>query len=949
MLKHLLSNIPGLSLQFGAYFGIFLPEMRHRTTHSTTGFSLVVLLILLFATPSLRAFQSSNETTPPRVLEPLLDTTSPRKPMLFPHRPVKRPKLALVLSGGGARGIAAIGVFRVLEKAGIGVDMIVGTSVGSIMGGLYAAGYSTDQLQRLVDTTRWTDVLNFSDEARRMDQFLDQKIASDRSILTVRFKGFEPIIPRAFSSGQRLTSYLNLLVLQGIYRADPSFDNLRIPFRAVTTDLLSGHQIILREGDLTEAMRASSSVPLLFSPVLRDTVQLLDGGLISNIPVDVARKEGADLVVAVDVTSPPRPSAKLNALWEIAEQVIGIAMQRAIEEQRAKADVVIQPALGELETDDFSQVMFQIEQGEAAAEAALPRIRSLLEEKSRTLYEQASGGRVLENARFQFDAMTLDQRWLTRAMPVARKLNLPESEVLALVTEMYASGEFADVRVDVTEHAQSVTLQLRAEPHPILKEIVFEGNSLIADDTLRIFFEHLIGHPATDQGFQAAVERMLWKYREQGYSLARVNKLAFDAEMRTATIILDEGVVFRRDIHGTSKTRDYVIWRELPWEEGDVFEIAKVGQGLANVYGTNLFEQVVLGVSQEEERNIVSFTIQERSTELIRLGLQVDNERAMQPSIDIRDENLFGLGAQLGVHYLGGNRNRSITGEFRATRIFDSYLTFNLKAYSIFRDVNVFSDDPLPDPKEWNRVRVGEYRQLRHGGSMTFGTQLERLGAVTVQGRLETHRVWSISGDVFPTESYKIASLKFGTAIVNLAHFPYPRSGVAMDFSYESALIRVRSGVGFTKMSLNYESYQTYSNRHTVRPRILFGFADETLPLSEQYSLGGQQTFFGLREYNARGRQLFVASLEYRYQSPISIFFDTYLKVRYDFGSIWAAAEQIRLKDLRHGIGLTLAFDTPIGPAEFSAGQSFFFRKELLDNPVSLGPLLLYFRIGTTL
>ena len=104
-----------------------------------------------------------------------------------------------------------------------------------------------------------------------------------------------------------------------------------------------------------------------------------------------------------------------------------------------------------------------------------------------------------------------------------------------------------------------------------------------------------------------------------------------------------------------------------------------------------------------------------------------------------------------------------------------------------------------------------------------------------------------------------------------------------------------------------------------------------------------------MREDNTRGRQLVVASLEYRYHSPISIFFDTYIKARYDLGSIWATAEQIRLKDLRHGVGLTLAFDTPIGPAEFSAGRSFFFRKELLDNPVSLGPLLLYFRIGYNL
>lgn len=920
--------------------------MSRRLAHSPLLSIVILLVIHLLGVLPARALQSSSTFTAPRVIVPLLDTTSSPRSLLFSHSPVQRPRLALVLSGGGARGIAAIGVFKVLEKAGIDIDLIVGTSVGSILGGLYAAGYSTDHLHKLVDTTRWNEVLNFSDGAQRADQFLDQKIANDRSILTVRFDGFVPILPKSFSSGRRLTSYLNLLVLQGIYRATPSFDDLRIPFRAVTTDLLSGKQIILKEGDLTEAMRASASVPLLFSPVERDTTQLLDGGLISNIPVDVARREGAEIVVAVDVTSPTRPPSKLNAIWEIAEQVIGIAMQRAIEEQRAKADVLIRPDIGDIETNDFSQIDFLIRQGEAAAEAALPMIRSILEQKRSGQFERASDGCVFEHARFQFDAMTLDHRWLTRAMPVARKLTLPESDVLALVTEMYASGEFQEVTVTVTESPGSTLLQLKADPHPIFRNILFEGNSLIPTDSLNGLFEHLLGRPLNEHHVRTVIEQLLWVYREQGYSLARINQLQFDAASGSLTLRIDEGVVYRRDIRGTTKTKDYVIWRELPWDEGEVFEIEKVGQGLANVHGTNLFDQVVLGVQREEDRNVVSFSVQERSTELIRFGLFVDNERSMQPSVDLRDENLFGIGAQLGAHYSGGSRNRSAGAEFQATRVFDSYLTFNLTAYSEYRDVNVFADEHLPDPKQWNRVRIGEYRQLRHGGSATFGTQLERLGAVTVQGRLETHRVWSISGDVFPTETYKIASLKFGTTIDNLDRFPYPRNGVSMDFGYESALIRVRGGVGFTKMSLRYEAYQTYFNRNTLRPRILFGFADETLPLSEQFTLGGQETFFGLREDNARGRQLFVGSLEYRYHSPVSIFFDTYIKIRYDLGSIWATAEQIRLKDFRHGIGLTLAFDTPIGPAEFSAGQSFFFRKEILDNPVSLGPLLLYFRIG---
>jgi len=124
------------------------------------------------------------------------------------------------------------------------------------------------------------------------------------------------------------------------------------------------------------------------------------------------------------------------------------------------------------------------------------------------------------------------------------------------------------------------------------------------------------------------------------------------------------------------------------------------------------------------------------------------------------------------------------------------------------------------------------------------------------------------------------------------------------------------------------------------------GFADKTLPLSQQFSLGGKESFFGLREDEYRGRQIFLTSLEYRYKLPWAIFFDTYLIIRYDLGSIWDFQEQIRFKDLRHGIGGTLSFDTPIGPADFSMGRSFLFTKNLPDNPIRWGEIQFYFSIG---
>ena len=155
--------------------------------------------------------------------------------------------------------------------------------------------------------------------------------------------------------------------------------------------------------------------------------------------------------------------------------------------------------------------------------------------------------------------------------------------------------------------------------------------------------------------------------------------------------------------------------------------------------------------------------------------------------------------------------------------------------------------------------------------------------------------------------------------------------------------------VGYTKLYNNYLTTFTLYDAHTITTKFVLGFADETLPLSQQYTLGGQNSFFGYRENEYRGRQIFVASLEYRYFIPFRLFFDSYVKVRYDLGSIWASKQEIRFKDLKHGIGTTLSLDTPIGPADFSVGRSFYLKQNALKNIVSWGEIFFYFNIGYTL
>jgi NTE family protein len=163
---------------------------------------------------------------------------------------------------------------------------------------------------------------------------------------------------------------------------------------------------------------------------------------------------------------------------------------------------------------------------------------------------------------------------------------------------------------------------------------------------------------------------------------------------------------------------------------------------------------------------------------------------------------------------------------------------------------------------------------------------------------------------------------------------------------YETAQTFLGGDQSYIRLGFDSKYFFQLGKRSTVVPRLKIGFGDETMPLSEQFLLGGMDSFFGMRENEFRGRQIFLASLMYRIKLPFKIFFNTYLKIRYDLGSTWEVRSQIRFRDMRHGIGGVVSFDTPIGPADFAIGRSFLLRKDLPENPLVWGDVLFYFSIG---
>lgn len=284
----------------------------------------------------------------------------------------ERPRVGLVLSGGGARGAAHVGVLKVIEEYGIPVDLVVGTSMGSIVGALYAAGMPVQELETLVNDTDWPAVL--SDAPPRTSLALRRK-AEDRAFATGGRIGIGPHgirLPAGAREGQNVRLLLRDLTrhVAGI----SCFSQLPLPFSAVATDALTGESVTLTQGDLVTALRASMAIPGYFSPVAVDGRLLVDGGVANNMPVSVARAMGADVVIAVDIATPLASREQLRNVFSVTLQMSTILARRGADLERATLtgnDLLVQPELGGIATLDFPRMKQAAEAGEKAARTAL--------------------------------------------------------------------------------------------------------------------------------------------------------------------------------------------------------------------------------------------------------------------------------------------------------------------------------------------------------------------------------------------------------------------------------------------------------------------------------------------------------------------------------------------------------------------------------------------------
>ncbi|NDV66857.1 patatin-like phospholipase family protein [Bacteroides sp. 224] len=258
--------------------------------------------------------------------------------LMLPVNAQSRKKVGVVLSGGGAKGVAHVGALKVIEEAGIPIDIVVGTSMGSIVGGLYSIGYTPHQLDSMIRKQDWTFIL--TDRMQRSQKTFLEKVESEKYVLSLPFhKNPGEVMPDGIVKGQNLHNLFADLTIG--YHDSIDFNKLPIPFACVAVDLMEGKEVVFHSGRLSEAMRASMAIPAAFTPVRLDSMVLVDGGLLNNFPVDVARAMGAEVVIGVDVQSGPEAKDKISGLVDMINKLTDMTGQEKYNRNLKDTDLYI--------------------------------------------------------------------------------------------------------------------------------------------------------------------------------------------------------------------------------------------------------------------------------------------------------------------------------------------------------------------------------------------------------------------------------------------------------------------------------------------------------------------------------------------------------------------------------------------------------------------------------
>ena len=440
----------------------------------------------------------------------------------------QRPKIGLVLSGGGAMGFAHIGVLKILDSLQIPIDYIAGTSMGGLAGALYAVGYTGEEIEQIVRTVNWQK--SFSDRPPRSMLPYFQKQDAEKYQFELGIKDFLPLGPGGLIVGQNITLLLSRLVFDYAEIAD--FDSLPTPFRCVAVDLITGNEVILKSGSLAKAMRSTMAVPSIFSPVEWGDSLLVDGGLLNNLPVDVARKMGSDIVIAATVGNPNKERQEIRNTIDVLSQSFNILRDKTLNANVNDADILIDTKLHGLGPADFAskkvvQIIAAGEKASRKAEAQLVDLKEKYQMRSNRFYRQcqiSDSTKRISEIRFSGNH-TIPESAIRDFIRIREGDLFSADSMDFYMQQLQATGDFYWVRYrteDIDESNIQLKILLEEKKRPIIYGVNIFGNETLSFD----FIYRLLGIKPGELFIHSQIEDRITYL----YSLGYFEKIYYDVD-----------------------------------------------------------------------------------------------------------------------------------------------------------------------------------------------------------------------------------------------------------------------------------------------------------------------------------------------------------------------------------------------------------------------------------
>lgn len=830
-------------------------------------------------------------------------------------------RIKLAISGGGARGLAAVGILQALEERGIAVDAIAGTSIGAVIGGLYAAGYRARALDSIVRAIDFAEL--FSNQPDRASILFSRRNDRDRHLFALRFDGLQPRLPTALTSAQRVSGLLSSLTNRATYQAASNFDNLPIPFRAVTTDIVSGELVIISQGSLSDAIRAAIAFPLAFTAVEQGEQLLMDGGVLMPIPVDAARQMGDQSlpVIAIDVSSPLMSKEQLQDPIDLINQVSSIMTAEQLARQRQRADLVISPDLGMISATAFDRRDTIIAIGRQAGRTAAEEISVALARVSP------------DSIRFRVRSVSCDSGpFYLKADIEQRCISVcTRRELIALLQAVVRERRLYQLRAVIVP-APSPALDSQQTDYPVALEITAREAIQRNDLTIMISGNHafddlqilnaaqLPDGPLDAAAVRASRERIRQAYDSAGYDLAHVTAVDIDHAAKRLLLTINEGMIRDVAVAQADRSRDWLVRSYVPLTTGKPFSSRNAAKGISNLFATDFFERVHIDPVPADQEAIARITVQEKAFTQLRFGWHWDDEYQSEQFGELLDDNLFGVGLQAAGHVRYAQERQHYEASVKVDRIFFTYLTAQAR----------LSIDRLNRNRYDSLLQLqSDRRERRTGFEFRIGQQLRTLGLLSVGVQFE--EVLYQEEDPFVRSRFNLRKLVFQSLVDNLDRLHFPTSGRRSELQLQIAGKILGGREEFTRFQGMGEVYAPLISGLVLHPSIAIGLSRRGLPPTEQFYLGGIHSLFGFRSEQLVGDKFVLLQAELRQKLPLRL----YVSARYDLGEVFRRADQIKFSSLRDGFGGVLALDSPIGPFEFGYGiteasrDRFYFRAGL--------------------